>query len=84
MAKPVTGSLKTTVKLIGDVEVGSAWPAAWSMVTVGDTAGAFQVTELSVLVDAALPVTFTVPVATPAPIFAITVPLVVIPVTATL
>ena len=34
-AKPVTGSLKTTVKLIGDAFVGSAWPAAWLIVTVG-------------------------------------------------
>ena len=33
--KPVTVSLKTTVKLIGEAEVGSAWPAAWLMVTVG-------------------------------------------------
>ena len=33
--KPVTGSLKTTVKLIGETPAGSAWPAAWLMVTVG-------------------------------------------------
>ena len=35
VAKSVTDSLKTTVKLIGLVPVGSAWPAAWLMVTVG-------------------------------------------------
>ena len=35
VAKPVTGSLKTTVKLIGLAFVGSAWPDAWLMVTVG-------------------------------------------------
>ena len=34
-AKSVTGSLKTTVKLIGEALVGSACPAAWLMVTVG-------------------------------------------------
>ena len=35
VAKPVTDSLKTTVKLIGEALVGSAWPAAWLIVTVG-------------------------------------------------
>ena len=35
VAKPVTGSLKTTVKLIGLLPVGSTWPLAWLMVTVG-------------------------------------------------
>ena len=35
MAKSATDSLKTTVKWIGDVFVGSAWTAAWSIVTVG-------------------------------------------------
>ena len=34
-AKPVTGSLKVTVKLIGPALAGSAWPAAWSTVTAG-------------------------------------------------
>ena len=33
--KPVTASLNTTVKLIGEALVGSAWPAAWLIVTVG-------------------------------------------------
>src|SRR5438477_3960540 len=33
--KPLTGSLRTAVKLIGELLVGSAWPAAWSIVTVG-------------------------------------------------
>src|SRR6185295_5287619 len=79
--KPVTGSLKTTVKLIGLVFVGSGWAAAWLIVTLG--AALSQVTVLSVEVDAA----FALPaasVATPAPIEAMTVPGVVIPVTATL
>ena len=34
-SKPVTGSEKTTVKLIGAVRAGSAWPADWLMVTLG-------------------------------------------------
>src|SRR2546422_7251799 len=33
--KPLTGSLNAAVKLIGDVLVGSAWLAAWLIVTVG-------------------------------------------------
>src|SRR5438046_5154850 len=33
--KPLTGLLNTAVKLIGELLVGSAWPAAWSIVTVG-------------------------------------------------
>src|SRR5947208_1252001 len=33
--KPLTGLLNTAVKLIGGALVGSAWPAAWSIVTVG-------------------------------------------------
>src|SRR5947208_1528593 len=32
---PLTASLNTTVKLMGDALVGSACPAAWLMVTVG-------------------------------------------------
>ena len=36
VAKLVTGSLKTTVKLMGETLAGSAWPAAWLMVTVGE------------------------------------------------
>ena len=35
VAKSPTGSLKTTVKSMGPALVGSAWPAAWSIVTVG-------------------------------------------------
>jgi hypothetical protein len=35
LLKPVTGSLKMTVKLIGETLVGSACPAAWLIVTVG-------------------------------------------------
>jgi len=33
VAKSVTGCVNTTVKLIGDAAAGSAWPAAWLMVT---------------------------------------------------
>ena len=32
---PRTGSLKTTRKLMGETPVGSAWPGAWLIVTVG-------------------------------------------------
>src|ERR1700740_2710721 len=33
--KPLTGLLKTAVKLMGELLVGSAWLAAWLMVTEG-------------------------------------------------
>src|SRR5207302_1811386 len=36
--KPLTGLLNTAVKLIGEALVGSAWPAAWLIVTVGGLA----------------------------------------------
>src|SRR5512145_225066 len=80
VAKPVTASLNVTVKRIGEAEVGSACPAAWLIVTVGD---ASYVTVLSVLVEARFgfePAS----IATPALMEAITVPLVVIPDTETL
>src|SRR5436190_554734 len=48
--KPLTGPLKTAVKLIGELLVGSAWPAAWLIVTAGRVAS--KVTLLSVLVEA--------------------------------
>ena len=35
---PDTASLKTAVKWIGELLVGSAWPTAWSIVTVGAAA----------------------------------------------
>ena len=35
VVKPVTLELNTTVKLIGEVAVGSAWPVAWLIVTDG-------------------------------------------------
>jgi hypothetical protein len=35
VANPVTDSLKTTVKLTGEALVGSAWAAAWLIVTEG-------------------------------------------------
>ena len=52
VVEAVTGSLNTTVKMIGEPLVGSAWPAAWSIVTVGATLS--KVTVLSVLVEAVL------------------------------
>src|SRR5439155_24407312 len=53
--KPVTGSLNTAVKLIGEALVGSAWPAAWLIVTVGGVvSGGVLITLLSVLVVAVI------------------------------
>src|SRR5947208_542293 len=53
--KPLTGSLNTAVKLIGEALVGSAWPAAWLIVTVGGVvSGGVKLTLLSVLVEAVL------------------------------
>src|SRR5437762_1780182 len=78
--KPLTGPLKTAVKLIGELFVGSAWPAAWLIVTAGRVAS--KLTLLSVLVEAV----FRLPAAscaTPAGMLAITVPSVVMPLTAT-
>src|SRR5262245_60144808 len=80
-AKPVTGSLKTTSKTIGLVEVGSDCETAWLMVTEGAGPGA-QVTGLSTLVEGTfmLPspsMSFTAPAAT----LATTSPVVVMPVT---
>src|SRR5207248_164535 len=78
--KPLTGPLKTAVKLIGELFVGSAWPAAWLIVTAGGVAS--KLTLLSVLVEAV----FRLPAAscaTPAGMLAITVPSVVMPLTAT-
>src|SRR5262245_54377308 len=79
--KLATGSLKTTVKLIGLLLAGSAWVAAWLMVTVGAVVS--YVTVLSVLVEALL-VLVAASVATPAAMEAITVPSPVIALTATL
>ncbi len=67
--------------MIGLTLVGSAWPPAWLIVTVGTTLS--QVTVLSVEVDAVLALP-AASVATPAPMLATTVPGVVMPVTATL
>src|SRR5256884_1954505 len=50
---PLTGSLKTAVKVMGAVLVGSACPAAWLIVTVGGVGS--KVTVLSVLVEAVFP-----------------------------
>ena len=78
---PVTAELKTTVKLIGDVAVGSACVVAWLIVTVG--APGAHVTVLSEPVDAV----FRLPaasLATLASSVTMTVPAVVRPVTPTL
>src|SRR5437762_1902624 len=80
LVKPLTGSLKTTAKLMGEVFVGSVCPAAWLIVTVGGVLS--KVTLLSVLVDAVLPLP-AASVAPPAGTVAITVPL-LMPLTATL
>src|ERR1051326_738360 len=80
LVKPVTGSLNTAVKLMGELLVGSFWPAAWLIVTVGG--GMSYVTLLSVLLEAVLPFPAK-SVAPPAPMLAVTVPS-VIPLTATL
>src|SRR5947207_2908023 len=80
LRSPLTGSLKTAVKLIGELFVGSAWPAAWLIVTAGRVAS--KLTLLSVLVEAV----FRLPAAscaTPAGMLASTVPSVVMPLTAT-
>src|SRR5207244_1047192 len=73
--KPLTDSLKTAVKVMGAVLVGSACPAAWLIVTVG---GVANVTVLSVLVEAVFPLP-AASVAPPAGIVAITLPPVVRP-----
>src|SRR5438034_6009445 len=78
--KPLTDSLKTAVKVMGAVLVGSACPAAWLIVTVGGVGS--NVTVLSVLVEAVFPLP-AASVAPPAGIVAITVPPVVGPLTAT-
>ena len=80
-SNPVTGSENTTSNTIGDDDVGSSWPAAWSTVTDGGS-GWFQVTVLSIDVDASE--SMAAPLwAAPAGIVAITSPLVVIPLTNT-
>src|SRR5436190_1832072 len=73
-------SLKTTVKLIGQALVGSTCATAWSMVTVGTTLSNVTVLSVLVLAEFALVAgSWT----TPAGMSAITVPDVVMPVTAT-
>src|SRR5439155_474260 len=82
--KPLTGSLNTAVKLIGEALVGSAWPAAWLIVTVGGVvSGGVKLTLLSVLVEAVLRLP-AASCAIPAEIEAITVPALLMPLTATL
>ena len=79
-SNPVTASLKWTVNVIGPTVVGSAWPAACSMVTVGRHA-----VERHSVVGAGrgqmwVPLG---PTAAPAGMLATTVPAPVIPVTVT-
>src|SRR5436190_1628678 len=78
--KPLTGPLKTAVKLIGEALVGSAWPAAWLIVTAGRVASKRseerRVGEAGFRLPAAS-------CATQAGMLAITVPSVVMPLTAT-
>src|SRR5437867_4052326 len=82
--KPLTGLLNTAVKLIGELLVGSAWPAAWLIVTVGGVvSGGVKLTLLSVVVVAGLAV-FAASGAARAGVLVITVPGVVMPETATL
>src|SRR6266480_1818778 len=76
LLKPLTGSLKTAVKLIGELLVGSAWPAAWLIVTEGGVAS--KVTLLSVLVEAVLRLP-AASCATPTAMLAITVTVLVPP-----
>ena len=94
VTNPVAGSLNTTVKLIvagnvgGEPPAGSACVAARLMVTVGPRLS--KVTVLSMLTEAALGRPERVPLApppaleAPAAMEAITVPLPVMPLTATL
>src|SRR6266480_1571038 len=84
LVKPLTGSLKTAVKLIGELLVGSAWPAAWLIVTEGGVVSAgVKLTLLSVLVEAMLRLP-AASLATPAGMLASTVPALLMPLTATL
>src|SRR3989441_3173369 len=64
--KPLTGLLKTAVKLMGELLVGSAWLAALSIVTVG---GVVSVTTVKLLALLAVPpgvVTLSGPLVAPA------------------
>src|SRR5205809_7526967 len=80
--KPLTGSLKTAVKLIGELLVGSAWPGAWLIVTEGGVVSAgVKLTLLSVLVEAVLRLR-AASLGAPAGMLAITVPAVLMPRTA--
>src|SRR5438046_10420054 len=53
LVKPLTGSLKTTAKLMGEVFVGSVCPAAWLIVTLGRVA--WRERGCAALVDAVWP-----------------------------
>ena len=79
-SNPLTGSLKATVNRTGPAFAGSAWPAAWSIVTVGATLS--NSTALSVLVEARLGLPAG-SVAAPAGMPTLTVPVPVIPLTLT-
>src|SRR5207248_3274953 len=79
-SKPMTGSPNTTVNRTGPAFVGSAWPAAWSIVTDGGVL--LKLTVLSVLVEVALAFP-AASIAAPAGMLATTVPGPVIPLTVT-
>jgi hypothetical protein len=64
--KPLTGLLKTAVKLIGEALVGSAWPAALSIVTVGGVASLTNVKLLALLAVPSGVVTLIGPLEAPA------------------
>jgi hypothetical protein len=64
--KPLTGLLKTAVKLIGEVLVGSAWPTALSIVTVGGVVSLTTVKLPTLLVVPAEVMTLIEPVVAPA------------------
>ena len=81
MTNPLTASLNITVKLMSSPFVGSDWPTAWLIVTAGGVAS--KVTWLSELVLAAFPLPAG-SLATPAARLAITVPSLLVPLTATL
>ena len=80
VAKPMAGSLNTAVNVIGVTFVGSVWAMAWSIVTVGGVTSQSTTSSDEAEPRFGLPSTS---IATAGAIVAITVPVVVIPVTVT-
>src|SRR5947199_8900033 len=64
--KPLTCLLKTAVKLIGEVLVGSAWPVAWLIVTEGGVVSPTTVKLLALLAVPLGVMTLIEPVVAPA------------------